>query len=253
VRLFELAKTAPVLPPVENGKAEKPAVFRIWHGPCYLGILTLSVTLNLHKRGGDRSKTTSDCLTRQHVLTIISAAQEAMDIGLAFNLFVSIHWTRAGLTDAQAARATGRLIKLASNWMRSRGGWLPWAWVRENSTAGDDKGSHVHIMLHCPAGLPLARQFRRWLKRIIGHPYKAGVILTKRIGGTLSCHRTSPDLYRENLQTVVGYVAKGAPQGVLDALHIDRIHEPQGLIIGKRAARWQRSVRPLSDSALASA
>jgi hypothetical protein len=213
----------------------------------------MSVTLYPHKRGGDRSKATSDCLTRQHVLTIIGAAQEAMDIDLAFNLFVSIHWTRAGLTDAQAARATGRLIKLAGNWMRSRGGWLPWAWVRENSTAGDDKGSHVHIMLHCPAGLPLARQLRRWLKRITGRPYRASVIRTLRIGGTLSCHRTSPDLYRENLQSIVAYLSKGAPQSVLDELHIDRIHEPQGRIIGKRAARWQRSVRPLSASALVSA
>jgi hypothetical protein len=66
---------------------------------------------------------------------------------------------------------------------------------------------------------------------------------TLRIGGTLSCHRTSPDLYRENLQTVVGYMAKGTSQGVLDALHIDRIHEPQGRIIGKRAARWQNRER----------
>jgi hypothetical protein len=55
------------------------------------------------------------------------------------------------------------------------------------------------------------------------------------------------------LQSVVGYILKGAPQAVLDAVHIDRIHEPQGRIIGKRAARWQRSVKPPSDSALASA
>jgi hypothetical protein len=203
----------------------------------------MSVTRSSNRRGGDRSKATSDCLTRQHVLTIISAAQEAMDIGLAFNLFVSIHWSRAGLTDAQAAKANGSLIKLASDWMRSHGGWSPWAWVRENSTTGDGKSSHVHIMLHCPAGLPLARQFKRWLKRITGRPYRAGVIRTLRIGGTLSCHRTSPDLYRENLQTVVGYILKGAPQSVLNELHIDRIYESQGRIIGKRVARWQHSVR----------
>jgi hypothetical protein len=213
----------------------------------------MSVRLYPHRRGGDRSKATSDCLTRQHVLTIIGAAQEAMDIGLAFNLFVSIHWSRAGLTDAQAAKANGSLIKLASDWMRSHGGWLPWAWVRENSTSGDDKGSHLHLLLHCPAGLPLARQLRRWLRRITGRPYRARVILTERIGGTMSCHRTSPDLYRENLQTVVGYMLKGAPQSVLNELHIDRIHDPQGRITGKRAARWQRSVKPLSESALVSA
>jgi hypothetical protein len=206
-----------------------------------------------HCRGGDRSHATSDCLTMRHVQTILAAAQDAIDIDLPFNLFVTVHWSRAGLTDTLAAKATGRLVKLASNWMRARGGWLPWCWTRENSPAGDGKGSHAHILLHCPVGVPLARQFRRWLKRITKRPYRASVIRTLRIGGTLFCHRTSPDLYRENLQSVVAYMAKGAPQSVLDELHIDRIYQPQGRITGKRAARWQRSVRPLSDSALASA
>jgi hypothetical protein len=199
-----------------------------------------------HNRGGDRSRSTSDCLSTHQVNTLITAALESNKIGTPFNLFLTVNWTRAGIDDAHAAKATGRLIKSGADWMRARGGWLPWSWVRETSIAGHDRGSHVHILLHAPAGLPLARQFRRWLRRITGQPYRPRTILTRRIGGTLSCYHDDPARYEQALRLTVAYMCKGAPQPVLDAAGLDRQHQPQGRIIGKRAARWQTRA-PIAD------
>ena len=67
---------------------------------------------------------------------------------------------KGGLTDVQAASATGRMVQLITDWVRGQGGAMPYASVREN---GPDKGSHVHILLHVPEGLAM-RLTRRWYR-----------------------------------------------------------------------------------------
>ncbi len=204
--------------------------------------------------GGARNRAdrSSDSLSLNQATGIIEAAQFAAAVGLPFNRHVTIHWERAGISDNRAAAATAHFLKLASDRLAklvrksvkqtgenraSTVSRLAWAWVRENDGGGDGpKGSHVHILLHVPTDLPWRGwQVRRWLERITGSRYRAGVIKTARIGGSLGA---APAAYHANLAAVVGYVLKGASGDAQRALGLDRI-ESGGRVIGKRAATSQ--------------
>ena len=113
-----------------------------------------------------------------------------------------------------------------------------WAWVRENDSGDGSKGSHVHILLHCPATVPIGSMWRRWLKRITGHAYRRGTVHTSRIGGSLNTYATFPTVYRANLDRVLAYLCKGVRPEVGATLGLPRT-EPSGLVIGKRAAICQ--------------
>jgi hypothetical protein len=164
------------------------------------------------------------------------------------NRHVTIHWEAAGVPDSRAAAATGAFLTLARDWLRKRGAPFAWIFVREN---GDGKGSHVHILLHLPAGTRLGNMQRRWLRAITGKSYRARTIKTERIGGTAGAARSAPDVYEANLARAVGYVLKGASREAVRALGLARV-EPGGRIIGKRcatsqnigrAARQRRSIK----------
>jgi hypothetical protein len=229
--------------------------------------LTLSGASDSALRWGGRRNSaarTSSSLSLNQAAQIIEAAQFAAAIGLPFNRMLTIHWGQAGIADCRAAWATGRFLKLASDWIAKRCGRfskvgrnrqrIAWAWVREN---GDGKGSHVHILMHLPADkitgengkragdktpakqrAKLGNMPRRWLRSITGAPYIAGTIKTERIGGTAGAAQASPAAYRDNLAAVVGYVLKGASPAAARALGLERI-EAGGVIIGKRAATSQ--------------
>src|SRR3546814_7230974 len=77
-----------------------------------------------------------------------------------------------------AAAATSQFLKLASDWIGKRGGKFAWIWVREN---GPFSGSHVHILMHVPAGAEIGRMFRRWIKRVSNQHYKRNTVKTTRV------------------------------------------------------------------------
>jgi hypothetical protein len=156
---------------------------------------------------------------------------------MPLNRHLTIHWEAAGIPDCQAATATATFLTLARDWLRKRGGRFAWIFVREN---GDGKGSHVHILLHCPSELARAcsAMQRRWLRRVTGKPYRARIIRTARIGGTLTAAQTAPAVYAKNLAAVVGYLLKGASPEAARALGLMRV-ESGGSIIGKRAGTSQ--------------
>lgn len=198
--------------------------------------------------GGRRNSAsrTSDSLSLDQAANIIEAAQFAAAAGMPFNRHLTIHWQQAGIPDEKAAWATGRFLKLAGDWITKRAGSaakirgeyasrFAWAWVREN---GDRKGSHVHILLHLPAGTRIGRMQRRWLRSITGKPYSASTIKTARIGGTAGAAQSAPAAYRANLAAVVGYVLKGASPAAARKLELQRL-EGGGRVIGKRAATSQ--------------
>jgi hypothetical protein len=166
---------------------------------------------------------------------IKAAAQFAAASGMPFNRHLTIHWQQAGIPDERAARATGRFLKLAGDWLNKRGKTAAWAWVREN---GDRKGSHVHILMHLPAGTRIGNMQRRWLRMITGQPYSASTVKTARIGGTAGAAYAAPVTYHANLATVVGYILKGASPAVGCELGLERL-EAGGRIVGKRAATSQ--------------
>lgn len=160
------------------------------------------------------------------------AALAAQDIGEPFTRMTTVHWQLAGVPDHLAATATGKLTKLASDWARRRGARVLWAWARAN---GQEQGSHVHLLLACPVHLPIGRMWKRWLKAITGKPYRAGVIDTGRIGGTLDTHSTDPAKYRQHLWNAVAYVCKGVRPDDAARLGIDRVKN-EGRVTGKRSA-----------------
>lgn len=186
-----------------------------------------------HRRWGgarNRRDRISDELSRAQAENIIEAAQHAVAIGLAFNRHITIHWETAGIADADAGNATSQFLKMASDWIGKRGGRMAWAYVREN---GDGKGSHVHILVHIPAGHPVGAMQRRWLKRITGRPYVRETINTKSIGGTLAAAQRGDEHYLLNMRKAVGYVVKGVSPATATALRLEK-QEAGGRIIGKR-------------------
>lgn len=171
---------------------------------------------------------------------IIGAAYQAHAIGLPFNRHLSVHWELLGLTDADAAEATGRLVKLAKDWLRTKGQQFACAWVREYEGKDGRKGSHLHLLCHCPDGLPIGRMWLRWLRKITGRPYRFGGVHTTRIGGTLNCYRSNPAKYAANLDVVLAYVVKGVSPA--DAVALGLPHQQNGgAIIGKRAG-WSQNI-----------
>lgn len=187
-----------------------------------------------HQRtwGGARNSASrrSTCISLLKAVELVEAAQRAIAMGRPFNRHLTVHWEKAGLTDAQAATATGSFVKLIVDWARRHGGTC-YAWVREN---GERKGSHTHILLHVPRGLSLSLT-KRWYRSVTGWKGRvpSGALLTRRIGGTASSAFSGSDWYLCNLACVVGYVLKGVEARDGIALGLER-HGVGGTITGKR-------------------
>ncbi|AOL23929.1 hypothetical protein Ga0102493_112926 [Erythrobacter litoralis] len=167
---------------------------------------------------------------------LIAAAKRAGAIGRPFNRFITVHWEAAGLTDAEAMRATTAFLKYWREWL---GGETAYIWTREN---GDGKGSHLHILAHLPEGREISgRRSIHWIERITGRTYQRRVILTEKIGGA-----GQPDgaHYAENLGAVLAYILKGAEPEAAAAIGIE--HEHGGRIIGKRCGMSRNLARPVS-------
>lgn len=200
--------------------------------------------------GGARNRASreSDRISLIKAVELVEATRRAIAIGLPFNRHLTIHWAKAGLTDAQAAAATGRMLKLCRDWVRKRGGDVAHIWVREN---GPGKGSHVHILLHLPAGVKLGGMTARWYKIVTGWRGRApgGAVKTERIGGSARSACSGSDWYEANLAWLVAYLLKGVDPATANALGLARQNEG-GRIIGKRVAasenlgRTFRKARP---------
>ena len=208
-------------------------------------ILLESTALSVASRrtwGGRRNVASrvSHSIKLTAALELVEAAQRASDLGLPYNRHVTIHWERGGVGDHQAAAATGKFIKLLSDWVRKRGGKSAYSWVREN---GDGKGSHVHILLHLPLGWHFGQMTRRWLKAIVGNP-PTRMVKTDPIAGWSQAAFSGSDWYWANLAHVTGYVLKGVDPESGKLLDLDR-SGCGGRIIGKRSSVSQ-NLRPLT-------
>lgn len=207
--------------------------------------------LPLHSTWGgarNRASRVSHGIGLLKAIELVEATRRATLIGLPFNRHLTVHWAKAGLTDAQAAVATGRLLKLCRDWVRKRGGDIAHVWVREN---GPGKGSHVHILLHLPDGVTLGGMTRRWYKIVTGWHGRVprGAMDTECIGLSARAARSGSDWYEANLARVVAYLLKGVDPATANVLGLGRFNEG-GRIIGKRVAastnlgRTIRKARP---------
>lgn len=183
-------------------------------------------------RGGARNlasrRTTT--LSEADARKIMEATERAVGAGLPFNRFVTLHWEKAGVGDGLSA--TGRYLKLAGDWARSRGGRLAWVWVREGGWA---KGEHVHILMHLAPNLAAGfnRRQRGWLKAC-GAAWRRGVLRTRPIGYSLAHALNGGDDYTANLRETLDYILKGVSAATGERLGIRRC-EPSGELVGKRA------------------
>lgn len=217
-------------------------------GDAILGIGRVAGTSNAKPsspgRGGARNRAdrVSLALSLRQAHAIIAAGQRAMATDRAFNRHVTIHWERAGIPDAGAAKATGDIIKLASDWVRRCSHPLLWCWVRENDAGNGSKGSHVHILLWCHPTMAIGRMWRRWIKRVSGRPYRAGTFKCRSVGGSLTTASGNPAVYAANLEAVTAYICKGIDPRHASTLGLTRSGEG-GRVTGKRSAVCQALTR----------
>lgn len=108
----------------------------------------------------------SVALSKSKVADLIEAVEHAEIIGLPLNRTIAIHFEVAALDrSVRVQEAVGTFLRLASQWLRSRGSSFAYIWVLEHATSIRE---HVHIMCHCPP--ELAAEFDRkakasWLEK----------------------------------------------------------------------------------------
>lgn len=189
--------------------------------------------------GGARNRADrqSSCLTLAQCEGLIAAACHAERLGLRFNRHWTIHYQRAGIAEADAARFIGRLNKLVREYStRNRGDYAA-IWVRES---GEGKGGHVHILLHLPARLSLKGRTRLWV-RLAGGKCQRGVSYIRAVAGRVSAADGGGEHYHHNLDVVRGYLLKGASMEASEALRLERQPIDQGTVLGKRCG-WTENI-----------
>lgn len=190
-------------------------------------------------RGGARNRADREsiALSGGQVANLLEATRHAAVIGLPFTRMITIHWEAAGLALERMAAATGKYLDLLTKALKRWGGATAWLWVHEG---GARKGGHCHMLIHLPEHLiaKVTRLQKKWLRRITGLPYRSGVIKSRPIGGLLGLETRNPDLHAANLETVVGYLLKGADDRAIAEFRLQRI-EAGGRIVGKRCGTSQ--------------
>jgi hypothetical protein len=186
--------------------------------------------------GGARNRAdrASLYLSRNAVTGMLEAAAFAERIGLAFNRHWTVHYEMAGIAEREGAAFVGRLLSVVRKHVRRKGSELAALWSREN---GDNKGGHVHILLHTPADFTLKNCTRAWIKAAGGRPVRR-VTKVRTIGRALTGGQSSAALHHANLDAVLAYLVKAASDETGRALGLPRYGE-DGLIIGKRCGMTQ--------------
>lgn len=181
--------------------------------------------------GGARNRADrmSDRLTLEQCAKLIEAARFAELIGLPFNRHWIVHSERAGISPDDGQAFVGRLLRLARNYVKRRGGQFAANYCREN---GDGKGEHVHILMHVPPALSLLNKTASWVRKA-GGTYGAGVSRVATIGGSVKRLDPASEHYQANADIVLAYLLKGAEKQAAEALGLHKWGE-FGWIMGKR-------------------
>jgi len=197
----------------------------------------------LFPQGGARRRRgeESTSLTLRQCRAIIEGASRASAAGSPFNRFITLLWERGGLAGADATAATRAFVKLASDWMRSPGRRLRWAYVHE---WGAKNGAHAHVLLHVPPELDSAFSHmpRRWGTSILPGRYVAGVVKSIIIPGAHTPDDVSWDFYGRSLTARIHYMLKAAPAEMEAELGISEWGRSRwgqsSRVFGKRAGTW---------------
>ena len=104
--------------------------------------------------GSARKGRRSTALRAKDCENLLLAAAHAIRISKPLNRMLTVHFDAGGMSDP--VKATGQLLKLMGDWLRSYNTSITAVWVRE---AGPTKGEHVHILLSIPP--PIIGAFTR--------------------------------------------------------------------------------------------
>ncbi len=165
---------------------------------------------------------------------LIDATMRAWDACQPFNRWITLLWERGGIAARDNVKATGRFVKLASDWARQHGYRLIWAWVQE---WGPVNLAHVHLLLYVPPELNWQFQNMplRWVKQILPGQYVTGVLESHRPDKTLGHWRW--------LLGKVHYMLKCAPAELEGQLGMTGLGpKPWGQrcqTYGRRLSVWQ--------------
>ena len=138
-----------------------------------------------------------------------AAAALAFSSSRVFQRHWTVHYGLAGIEPADATRFIGKLIDLVSKQARREGGHLSAIWVRE---CASNKGEHVHILMHLPAGMSLRNRTRRWIETA-GGEYRRGVSKVTIVGGQLLETLGGGARAQCNAENVVRYMLKTTSSG----------------------------------------
>ncbi|MGD9664713.1 MAG: hypothetical protein AB7U34_05865 [Novosphingobium sp.] len=166
----------------------------------------------------------------------METAAFAQKTGQTFTRHWTVHYERAGILDSDGAAFIGKLLKRAGEHVRRDGGTMAAIWAREN---GEDKGAHVHILLHLSSTTTLQNLTRRWIKAA-GGTYRKGVSEVRSIGGTLASAKANTERHNANVANVLAYLMKGASDHTGRELGLNR-YDAGGPIIGKRCG-WTQNI-----------
>jgi hypothetical protein len=197
-----------------------------------INVRTLSCSLGSPSPGWGGARNSgsrlSDRLTLEQCEKLIAAARFAELIGLPFNRHWIVHSERAGIRSEDRQAFIGRLLRLAGNYARRRGGFAA-IYVREN---GFRKGEHIHILMHLPPAARLLNKTAAWVRKA-GGAYRIGVSKVRTIGSSLARLDPASEHYQLNADNVLAYLLKGTDTTIGEALGLRKSGQ-FGWIIGKR-------------------
>jgi hypothetical protein len=208
---------------------------------------SLPLTPFKHTGAGRRATVITHSLSLNQCKNIIGSNCKAQKLGAPFNRHSTFHYYAMGIPDESGHEAIAALIKYASDYLKTKGHNLTWAYIREN---GAGKGPHAHILWHIPPNIsrPFFKRWRHWKEKLakayaqpgIGHGGR--VLKTRCIGGSERAFISNPQTFAFHLNEVIGYILKGADPATIAMLGLHKAHEPGGAIIGRRAAYWQQHI-----------
>lgn len=164
----------------------------------------------------------SAALSLAKAIDLAEAAEHARLIGCPLNEFVTIHFDAAALRkDYRAQDAIGAFLKLAGQWLRTKGVPNTFLWTLEHATG---TGEHVHMMLHCPPWLRSAFREKAegvWMEKAGMSPKRKrpNGIKIERVGprGYHPTTHTGHSTYERQLFGVLKYTIKAIDRDSLPA------------------------------------
>ena len=208
-----------------------------------------------HTGAGGRAKAVSHTLTRHQCERLLWASARATLAGHPFNRHTMFHHGAMGIPADAGHDAVAALIKLASDFLATRGHRLRWIFTRED---GPGKGPHAHILWSIPPELARAffGRWPRWKARLARSYAVAGngrggrVLKTRSIGGSGLAFRSNPQVFAFHLDMALSYALKGADAATIAALTLGK-SAPAGwgrdrtarrMVAGTSAAQiWRRT------------